>query len=153
VTLRTRHRWQHARVDLALDLCLHHPWGLYRVVIPAGNPGLGRIRWEGYSRMQRTIRTYGCLTIATAWSLALLTAPAAKAQLFSWTKEEMVEYTKAWTGERFPDGRPKVPDAWLARAKGLSQEEVIVTAGRGGGPANIAGYSQYDGNFKSCTRK
>jgi regulator of RNase E activity RraA len=97
--------------------------------------------------MQRTIRNYG-LAITVIWSLASLVAPSAKAQLFSWTKEEMVEYTKAWTGERFPDGRPKVPDSWLERAKGLSQEEVIVPSGRGGGPPNIASYSQFDGNFK-----
>jgi len=59
----------------------------------------------------------------------------------------MVEYTKAWTGERFPDGRPKVPDSWLERAKGLSQEEVIIPIGRGGGPPNIASFSQFDGDF------
>src|SRR5450631_1049930 len=98
--------------------------------------------------MHRTIRNYGCLTITAAWSLALLTAPVAKAQLFSWTKEEMVEYTKAWTAERFPDGRPKVPDGWLERAKGMSQEEVIIPPGRNAGPANIASYNQFDGDFK-----
>jgi regulator of RNase E activity RraA len=97
--------------------------------------------------MQRTLRNYRFLT-AAAWSLALLTAPAVKAQLFSWSKEEMVEYTKAWTGERFPDGRPRVPDSWLERAKEMSSEEVIVPIGRGGGPPNIAGYAQHDGRFK-----
>jgi 4-hydroxy-4-methyl-2-oxoglutarate aldolase len=98
--------------------------------------------------MYRPIRNFGYFTIAAGWSLALLTAPGANAQLFSWTKEEMVEYTKAWTGERFSDGRPKVPDNWLERAKGMSSEEVIVQAGRGGGPPNISGYSQFDGKFK-----
>jgi len=98
--------------------------------------------------MHRTIRNFGCFTIAAGWSLALLTAPSAKAQLFSWTKEEMVEYTKAWAGERFADGRPKVPASWLERAKGMSSEEAIVPAGRGGGPPNISGYSQFDGKFK-----
>jgi hypothetical protein len=42
--------------------------------------------------MKTTIRNYSCLTLAAACTVALL-APAAKAQLFSWTKEEMVEYT------------------------------------------------------------
>jgi len=98
--------------------------------------------------MHRTIRNYAGLTIAVAWSLALLAAPAAKAQLFSWTKEEMVQYTKPWTGARFPDGRPRVPDSWLERTKGMSQEEVIIPLGRNAGPSNIASYSQYDGNFK-----
>jgi 4-hydroxy-4-methyl-2-oxoglutarate aldolase len=98
--------------------------------------------------MLRTIRNHRCLTLTAAWSLAALIAPAAKAQLFSWTKEEMVEYTKAWTGERFPDGRPRVPDSWLDRTKGMSSEEAIVPGGRGGGPANISSYSQFDGGFK-----
>jgi len=55
-----------------------------------------------------------------------------------------VEYTKAWTGDRFPDGRPKVPDEWLERVKGISQEEISVPSGggRGGG-----GYSQYAGDW------
>ena len=60
----------------------------------------------------------------------------------------MVDYTKAWTGERFPDGRPRIPDSWLERAKGMSSEEVTVPAGRGGGPPNISGYAQFDGDFK-----
>jgi hypothetical protein len=84
--------------------------------------------------MKPTIRNYSCLTLAAACTVAFLIAPAAKAQLFSWTKEEMVEYTKAWTGERFPDGRPKVPDEWLQRAKEMSQEEVLIPLGRNAGP-------------------
>ena len=88
--------------------------------------------------MHRRIRNYSCLAVTAAWTLTSLITPAAKAQMFSWTKEEMVEYTKAWAGERFPDGRPKVPDSWLDRAKGMSQEEVIIPGGRGGGPPTIA---------------
>jgi regulator of RNase E activity RraA len=57
----------------------------------------------------------------------------------------MVEYTKAWTGDRFPDGRPKVPDQWLERAKDISQEEISIPSagGRGGG-----GYTQYEGDWR-----
>ena len=29
------------------------------------------------------------------------------------TKEQMMFYTSDWKGERFPDGRPKVPDDLL----------------------------------------
>ena len=36
----------------------------------------------------------------------------------------MIEYTAQNPFERFPDGRPKVPDAIIERAKGLSAEEV-----------------------------
>jgi hypothetical protein len=81
--------------------------------------------------------------LAAACSLASLLAPLAQAQLWTWTKDQMLEYTKAWTGDRFPDGRPKVPDQWLQRAKDMSQEEVMVPGGRGGG-----GYSQFEGDWR-----
>jgi 4-hydroxy-4-methyl-2-oxoglutarate aldolase len=44
----------------------------------------------------------------------------------------MIEYTAQNPFERFPDGRPKVPDAIIERAKGLSAEEVwSVLPGKG----------------------
>ena len=42
-------------------------------------------------------------------ALAVLIASAAIGQIKQ-TKEQMMFYTSGWTGERFPDGRPKVPD-------------------------------------------
>lgn len=39
------------------------------------------------------------------------------------SKEMMQFYTKEWTGERFPDGRPKVSDDLLRRLKNISIEE------------------------------
>jgi regulator of RNase E activity RraA len=76
------------------------------------------------------IRRYGYIAFASAAFLAPMLAPTpAKAQLWTWTKDQMVEYTKAWTGDRFPDGRPKVPDALIERAKGLSSEEINVNFG------------------------
>lgn len=91
------------------------------------------------------IRRYGLMTLGAAALMASALAPAAKAQLWTWTKDQMIEYTKAWTGDRFPDGRPKVPDQWLERAKDMSQEEISVpgAGGRGGG-----GYSQYEGDWR-----
>jgi len=91
------------------------------------------------------IRRYGLVTLCAAALVASVLAPAAKAQLWTWTKDQMVEYTKAWTGERFPDGRPKVPDEWLARAKDMSQEEIFIpnTGGRGG-----PGYNHYEGDWQ-----
>ncbi len=50
----------------------------------------------------------------------------------------MVEYTPTWTGERFVDGRPKVSDALLERARGLSSEEILIFWG-GGGAAGPGG--------------
>jgi regulator of RNase E activity RraA len=76
--------------------------------------------------------------------LATLAPVPASAQLWTWTRDQMLEYTKAWTGDRFPDGRPKVPDAQLERARGMSMEEITVPGGgRGGG----GGYSQYADGF------
>jgi len=40
------------------------------------------------------------------------------------TREQLMFYTSEWKGERFPDGRPKVPDNLLERALDLSIEDV-----------------------------
>ncbi len=39
------------------------------------------------------------------------------------TPEEIAFYTEGWEGERFPDGRPKVPDELLGRLLNISIEE------------------------------
>lgn len=49
---------------------------------------------------------------------------SASAQLFQWTPEQLIKYTSKNPYERFPDGRPKVPDEMLERMKGLIAEEV-----------------------------
>lgn len=91
------------------------------------------------------IRNY----VLTAMAVGLWLAPSpANAQLWTWTKDQMVDYTKAWTGDRFPDGRPKVPDSLLQRARGLSMEEIMINWSAGpGGPGGGFGrnpYSQYE---------
>ena len=67
---------------------------------------------------------------------------SAQAQVFTFTREQMLQYTSKNPFERFADGRPKVPDALLEKVKGLSQEEVwAVLPGRG--------YpNQYEGNWQ-----
>lgn len=45
-------------------------------------------------------------------------------QVFSFTREQMIEYTATNPFPRFEDGRPKVPDELLEKCKGLSAEEV-----------------------------
>jgi 4-hydroxy-4-methyl-2-oxoglutarate aldolase len=40
------------------------------------------------------------------------------------TKGQILFYTAEWKGERFPDGRPKVPDGLLTRALDVSIEDV-----------------------------
>jgi regulator of RNase E activity RraA len=47
----------------------------------------------------------------------------ARAQQGFFTREDVIKYTPDWQGERFPDGRPKVPDAILDRMKNVTLEE------------------------------
>jgi 4-hydroxy-4-methyl-2-oxoglutarate aldolase len=61
-----------------------------------------------------------------------LAAASAEAQLGMFAKEQRVAVTPEWTGERFPDGRPKVPDGLLERMEKVTAEEawgVLVGAG------------------------
>jgi regulator of RNase E activity RraA len=55
---------------------------------------------------------------------AMLIPTSAQAQLFTLTKEQLTELTAQNPFERFPDGRPKVPDDLIERARGMSAEEV-----------------------------
>jgi 4-hydroxy-4-methyl-2-oxoglutarate aldolase len=67
----------------------------------------------------------------TVW-IVLLAPILSHAQLFTLTKEQLVEFTAQNPFERFPDGRPKVPDALIERARGLSSEEVLaILPGKG----------------------
>jgi len=60
------------------------------------------------------------------------------------SRDELIEYTREWEGERFPDGRPKVPDNILERMK-----QVTIT--QAWGVLQGEGYKwQYEGNWV-CT--
>jgi regulator of RNase E activity RraA len=75
--------------------------------------------------------------------LLLAAASLAQAQPGVLTKEQLIEYTPDWKGERFADGRPKVPDAILDRMKSVTLEEAwaVVTG---------AGFShQFEDNWVS----
>jgi regulator of RNase E activity RraA len=50
--------------------------------------------------------------------------PAAWSQIFTFSREQMIKYTEKNPYDRFPDGRPKVPDELLERLKELTSEEV-----------------------------
>ncbi|MCP5120811.1 MAG: RraA family protein, partial [bacterium] len=56
-----------------------------------------------------------------------LLAGSAAAQPGVFSKEHLIQYTPEWKGERFPDGRPKVPDGILERMKEVSLEEAWST--------------------------
>lgn len=58
------------------------------------------------------------------------------------SKDEMLFLTSEWKGERFPDGRPKIPDDLLERAKHIMIDDAWTVL-------KNAGYlHQYEGNFK-----
>ncbi len=68
--------------------------------------------------------------------------PSLTAQVFMLSREQMLTYTQAWKGDRFPDGRPKVSDKLLKKMDGLSAEEVwAVLPGEGY-------QNQYEGGFQ-----
>ncbi len=61
--------------------------------------------------------------IAAVILWTVLGASAAFSQV-KMTREQMMFYTSDWKGDRFPDGRPKVPDDLLKRALDVSIEDV-----------------------------
>jgi regulator of RNase E activity RraA len=63
-------------------------------------------------------------------------AAPAPAQVFAFSKEDLIEYTAKNPFDRFPDGRPKIPDALIERARGLSMEEILGIAAPGQGYRN-----------------
>ena len=59
--------------------------------------------------------------------LLLLSSTYVRAQLLTFPKQELMDYTAKSAFDRLPDGRPKVPDSLIERARGLSSEEVWAT--------------------------
>jgi regulator of RNase E activity RraA len=76
-------------------------------------------------------------------AIAALAAAPLAAQIGMFTNEQRTAMTSQWKGERFPDGRPKVPDAVLDRLKTTTAEEAWGTMRR-------FGYNnQFEGNWKT----
>jgi 4-hydroxy-4-methyl-2-oxoglutarate aldolase len=69
----------------------------------------------------------GFIIILVVCSMGLLSPSIAKAQLMTFSKQDLIDYTGANPFDRFPDGRPKVPDALLKRARDLSAEDIWAT--------------------------
>src|SRR3954465_3998401 len=79
-------------------------------------------------RETKTMKMNEAVRMAAAIGVAALLAPlVSHAQLFSLTKEQLIEYTAQNPFDRFPDGRPKVPDALIERARSLSSEEIFAS--------------------------
>ncbi len=60
-------------------------------------------------------------TVVLLGVLALAIPGNAQLDLFS--KEQRIEFTPDWHGERFPDGRPNVPDSVLTRLRDVTADE------------------------------
>jgi 4-hydroxy-4-methyl-2-oxoglutarate aldolase len=77
--------------------------------------------------------------------ISVLTAvllSSAQGQLGLFSREERIAFTSDWHGERFPDGRPQVPDSVLQRLKSVSAEEAWE-------PLQQAGFrNQFEGGWK-----
>src|SRR5437868_7195307 len=85
------------------------------------------------------------ITLAACVCAAGLLAPApGSAQLYKLTKDQLTELTAQNPFERFPDGRPKVPDRLIERAKGMSAEEVFAILGQ----QNSRFKNQYEDGFQ-----
>jgi len=82
-----------------------------------------------------------CFSILLFVVAVILTSPA-HAQLDLFSKEQRVEFTPEWHGDRFPDGRPNAADSVLTR---LTE----VTADEAWDVLQEAGYrNQFDGGWK-----
>lgn len=62
--------------------------------------------------------------IVTALVGSLLMAALPAMSQVKMSRQQILFYTSGWKGERFPDGRPKVPDDLLKRAVQLSIEDI-----------------------------
>ena len=87
-----------------------------------------------------TMRNLRILLMAAA--LALPVAANAQHEGFK-TREQVIHETAYWTGERFPDGRPRVSDAILDRMRRVTMEEAWATLRSAGF------YNQYEDGWVS----
>jgi len=87
-------------------------------------------------------RLFQLIVCAAVLVFALLICGNVAAQEIVMSKEDMMAFTAEWKGERFSDGRPKVPDSILERMKLVEIEEAW-------GTLHEKGYTQqFEGNWK-----
>ncbi len=81
--------------------------------------------------MKKTYYSLSIFILASVIALNL-TIPV-HAQYGVFCKEDLIKYTRLWEGERFPDGRPKVPDEIIDKLQSVVLEDLM-------GPLYKAGY-------------
>jgi 4-hydroxy-4-methyl-2-oxoglutarate aldolase len=81
-------------------------------------------------------------SIAAALLVSALAGACARGQVKQ-TSSQILFYTGDWHGDRFPDGRPRVPDELLTRALDVSMEDIWDYL-------RARGYqNQFDGNWQA----
>jgi len=80
--------------------------------------------------------------LTVALGLAVLAPAVSVAQDITPSREEVIALTSAWEGERFPDGRPRVPDSILDRMANVNLEEAWAVL------RNSKFEWQFEGGFK-----
>jgi regulator of RNase E activity RraA len=70
------------------------------------------------------IRVMRTALLCVPLMLVFAAPPTSYAQLINFSKQDLIDYTAQNPFDRLPDGRPKVPDDMIERARGLSAEEV-----------------------------
>lgn len=80
------------------------------------------------------------ITLLLSLAAFLLVNGYSVAQTMS--KDELTFLTSEWKGERFPDGRPKVPDALLERAKAIGLDDAWTVL------KNEGYLNQFEGGWK-----
>ena len=88
------------------------------------------------------LKSKAIFALGAALALTVSTSVGSVAVAQSIPKEELIYLTSDWKGERFPDGRPKLSDELLERAKHVGIEEAWTIL-------NNEGYHcQFDGGWK-----
>jgi 4-hydroxy-4-methyl-2-oxoglutarate aldolase len=65
----------------------------------------------------------GFVTVVLSLMCVLASSGTSFAQLDLFSQEQRVEFTPDWHGDRFPDGRPNVPESVLERLTGVTADE------------------------------
>ena len=74
--------------------------------------------------MAHILKTIRSTIFKGVFVITLLASTSAYAQWYTFSKQELIDYTTQSPFNRLADGRPKVPDAMIERARDLSSEEV-----------------------------
>jgi len=95
----------------------------------------GVLRMTGASILMNAGQSKYFLALAGFLAVLMFTGLIPPLQAQQVPEEQVIFYTEEWNGERYPDGRPRVPDHILERMAYVSLEEAWGTL-RGAGYHN-----------------